>query len=43
VQLELPVSRSLRTVIDRFKSMDRFCLIQGDMTGSLNFKIENDR
>jgi hypothetical protein len=43
VQLELPYNRSMRTVIDRFKAMDRFCFVDGDMGGALTLRVENDR
>ncbi|GAB5033927.1 checkpoint protein [Nannochloropsis oceanica] len=43
VQLELPYNRSMRTVLERFKSMDRFCFVDGDMGGSLRLHVQNDR
>lgn len=43
VQLELPYNKSMRVVLDRFKAMDRFCHVDGDMNGSLTLRVENDR
>ncbi len=43
VQLELPYNRSMRTVLDRFKAMDRYCFVDGDMSGALSLRVENDR
>lgn len=33
----------MRGVIDRFKAMDRFCFVEGDMNGALTLRVENDR
>jgi len=27
----------------RFKSMDRFCFVDGDMGGALTLRVQNDR
>ncbi|TFJ82210.1 hypothetical protein NSK_006539 [Nannochloropsis salina CCMP1776] len=43
VQLELPYNRSMRTVLERFKIMDRFCFVDGDMSGALRLRLQNDR
>lgn len=34
--------QTLRGVIDRFKAMDRFCFVEGDMNGALTLRVEND-
>lgn len=33
----------MRGVIDRFKAMDRFCFVEGDMNGALTLRVDNDR
>lgn len=38
VQLELPRQRSLRTVIDRMKGIDKFLYVDADMGGQLVFR-----
>lgn len=38
VQLELPHHRSLRTVIDRMKGIDKFLYVDADMGGQLVFR-----
>lgn len=43
VQLELPYGRSMRTVVERLRSMDRYCFVDGKMDGSLVFRVDNDR
>lgn len=35
--------QTMRGVIDRFKAMDRFCFVEGDMNGALTLRVENDR
>ncbi|CAM9473612.1 unnamed protein product, partial [Laminaria digitata] len=40
VQLELPRQRSLRTVIDRMKGIDKFLYVDADMGGQLVFRVE---
>ncbi|CAM9192989.1 unnamed protein product [Ascophyllum nodosum] len=40
VQLELPRQRSLRTVIDRMKAIDKFLYVDADMGGQLVFRVE---
>jgi len=36
-------SPSLPPSRQRFKSMDRFCFVDGDMGGSLRLHVQNDR
>ncbi|CAN0463908.1 unnamed protein product, partial [Hapterophycus canaliculatus] len=38
VQLELPRQRSLRTVVDRMKGIDKFLFVDADMGGQLVFR-----
>lgn len=38
VQLELPHQRSLRTVIERMKGIDKFLFVDADMGGQLVFR-----
>ncbi|CBJ30733.1 conserved unknown protein [Ectocarpus siliculosus] len=40
VQLELPRQRSLRTVVDRMKAIDKFLFVDADMGGQLVFRVE---
>ncbi|CAM9316710.1 unnamed protein product [Chrysoparadoxa australica] len=42
VQLELPRLKSLRTVVDRMRGMDKHIYIDANMSGSLVFRIETD-
>uniref|UniRef100_A0A7S1TZY9 Checkpoint protein n=1 Tax=Phaeomonas parva TaxID=124430 RepID=A0A7S1TZY9_9STRA len=41
VQLELPASRQLRTVVDRLKPFDRYVSLDGDMHGSLTLRAQS--
>lgn len=43
VQLELPRQRSLRTVIDRMKGIDKFLFVDADMGGQLVFRYCRSR
>ncbi|CAM9340365.1 unnamed protein product, partial [Choristocarpus tenellus] len=40
VQLEIPRNRSLRTVIDRMKGIDKILFVDADMGGQLVFRVE---
>jgi len=42
VQLELPMSRNLKTVIDRLKNISRYIYLHGEMTGALTLRAETD-
>jgi hypothetical protein len=33
----------MRTVVERLRSMDRYCFVDGQMDGSLVFRVDNDR
>jgi hypothetical protein len=42
VQLELPLDRPIRTVVERLKIMSPYINIEGRMTGELSLSIDGD-